>query len=186
MAINHVGRYVHEQRFRHSLSYGDLARGCGATSLRQISRMAQRLVRLEHEGVSDRELLQKVITALDLDIATVNALLRRQRDEEIAEWIRWADQVTPMELRVRPFGGFWFKRPLPESIARDVLHAMEHARTITIGREDMLVVLTVSRRIAYIFARGQLVERREAIAPDQSLTPFVTMSGQDLQFETGE
>ncbi len=186
MAINYTGELIHERRIRRSMTFGDLARACGAGTHKQTSRISQRLVLFEREGVRDRRLLEKVIAALDLDMRIVNELLNRQRDEELRAWHAWVSEPAPMELHVRPFSGFWFKKLLPDDIACDELRAIEHARAMTSSHEDMRVVLKVSRRVAYTFSRGQLIDRREAVAPHHSLTPFVTVGGRGIQFKTSE
>src|SRR4051812_41618150 len=182
---NHIGAVIHEARTRRSMRFGDLARRCGAVTVRQISRIASRLVLFEREGVRDRSLLQKVIRALDLDPSMVNELLRRQRDEELAAWNHWADEPVPMELHVRPFAGFWYRQLLPVEIAADELRAIEHAQQMTAGREELRVVLAVNRRVAFTFAGGQLVAQTEA-TPGRSMTPFVTIGGRRIEFAASE
>jgi hypothetical protein len=185
MTKNHVGELIHEARLRRRWSFGDLARSCGAATAKQTSRIAQRLVLFEREGVRDRQLLQKVIAALDLDQVVVLELLHRQRVEELEEWRSWADEPAPIELHVHPFAGFWYRHPLPVEIEHDELRAVEYARQMTKGREQMRVVLALSRRVALTFAGGQLVARTEA-TPGRSMTPFVTIGGQPVEFATSE
>jgi hypothetical protein len=182
---NYIGRMIQEARIHRSMSFGDLARSCGAVTPKQTSRIAQRLVLFEREGVRDRKLLQRVITALDLDPQVVVDLLDRQRVEELAEWNRWANEPVPMELHVRPFAGFWYRQALPVAIAADELRAIEHARQMTVGREELRVVLAVDRRVALTFAGGQLTARTKA-RPGRSMTPFVTIGGRRIEFAASE
>jgi hypothetical protein len=182
MATNYIGELLHETRIRRSMSFGDLARACGAVTPKQTSRIAQRIVLFEREGVRDRKLLQKVVEALGLDPVVVNDLLRRQREEELAEWNAWADEPVLMKLHVRPFGGFWYSQPLPVEIEDDELRAIDHARRMTAGREELRVVLAVNRRRSMTFARGQLVGTMEA-TPERSVTPHVEIAGQRVVFE---
>jgi hypothetical protein len=182
---NYIGRVIQEARIRRSMSFGDLARSCGAVTPKQTSRIAQRLVIFEREGVRDRNLLQRVIMALDLDPQVVVDLLDRQRVEELAEWNRWANDPVPMELHVRPFAGFWYRQALPVEIAADELRAIEHAQQMTAGREELRVVLAVNRRVAFTFAGGQLVAQTEA-TPGRSMTPFVTIGGRRIEFAASE
>ena len=185
MATNFLGWYIRDERLRRSLSYGDVARACGAVTPKQTSRISLRLVLFEREGVRDRRLLQKVVAALDLDPAHVNELLERQREEELDAWNRWADEPVPMELHVRPFAGFWYRQPLPAEIAANEALAVEHARRLTDGADDVCVVLALSRRRSLTFAGGQLVARTEA-TPGRGVTPFVTIGGQRIVFESGD
>jgi hypothetical protein len=181
MATNYIGELIHDTRIRRSMTFGDLARACGAITAKQTSRIAQRIVLFEREGVRDRNLLQRVVAALDLDAVVVNDLLRRQREEELAEWNAWADEPVPMKLHVRPFGGFWFSKSLPVEIENEA-QAVEHARRMTVGREELRVVLAVDRRRSMTFTRGQLVGTMEA-TPERSVTPHVEIGGKRIVFE---
>lgn len=182
MAENYIGELIHEARVGRSMSYGDLALAVGAVTARQTSRIAQRLVLFEREGVRDTKLLRKVVVALDLDHARVNELLRRQREEELAEWNAWADEPVPMKVHVRPFAGFWYGQLLPDEIEGDELRAIEYARRMTVGREELRVVLAVNRRRSMTFARGHLVGTMEA-TPERSVTPHVAIGGRRIVFE---
>ncbi len=166
MASNYVGELIHAARIDRSMTFGDLARACGATTAKQTSRIAHRLVLFEREGVRDRRLLQKVIAALDLDPAVVVELLDRQHVEELEEWNRWADEPVEIELHVVPFGGFAFRYQLPEG--SDDLTAFRLAKELTRGREQMRAVVAVSRRLSFVFERGVLTQRIEA-APGRSV-----------------
>lgn len=182
MATNYIGELIHDTRIRRSMTFGDLARACGAITAKQTSRIAQRIVLFEREGVRDRNLLQRVVAALDLDPVVVNDLLRRQHEEELAEWNAWTDEPVPMKLHVRPFGGFWYSQPLPVEIEGDALQAIEHARRMTVDREELRVVLAVNRRRSMTFARGQLVGTMEA-TPTVTVTPHMEIAGKRIVFE---
>ena len=179
MATNYIGELIAAERVRRGWRFGDLARACGATTARQTSRIAQRLVLFERESVRDRALLQRVVVALDLDPVIVNELLRRQHEEELAEWNAWADEPVPMKLHVRPFAGFWYGQPLPDEIEGDELRAIQYARQMTIGRQDMRVVLALSRRRSITFARGEIVGTK----PNTTATPHLQIGGKSVVFE---
>ncbi|HEX7152257.1 MAG TPA: hypothetical protein VF618_12285 [Thermoanaerobaculia bacterium] len=185
MATNHVGELIAAERIRRGWRFGDLARACGATTARQTSRIAQRLVLFERESVRDRALLQRVVVALDLDPVVVNELLRRQHDEELAEWNAWADEPVPMKVHIRPFAGFWYGQSLPDEIEGDELRAIEYVRAMTVGRQDMRVVLALSRRRSITFARGEMVGTTEA-KPNVTVTPHVKIGGKSVVFEAAD
>lgn len=185
MATNYIGELIAAERVRRGWRFGDLARACGATTARQTSRIAQRLVLFERESVRDRALLRKVVVALDLDPVIVNELLRRQHEEELAEWNAWADEPVPMKVHVRPFAGFWYGQALPDEIEGDELRAIEYARAMTVGRQDMRVVLALSRRRSITFARGEMVGTTEA-KPNVTVTPHVKIGGKSVVFEAAD
>ena len=185
MATNYIGELIAAERIRRCWRFGDLARACGATTARQTSRIAQRLVPFERESVRDRALLQRVVVALDLDPEVVNELLRRQHEEELAEWNAWADEPVAMKVHIRPFAGFWYGQPLPDEIEGDELRAIEYARAMTVGRQDMRVVLALSRRRSITFARGEMVGTTEA-KPNVTVTPHVKIGGKSVVFEAAD
>ena len=184
MRRNPVGELIHDARVSRSMTFGDLARAVGAVTPKHISRVAQRLVLFEREGVRDRRLLQKVVAALDLDVDLVNELLHRQRQEDLAEWNRWADEPVPMELHVRPFGGFWYRHPLPHDVEHDEAGALEYARQMTIGREEMRVALVVSRRRTVTFAHGNITGVIE-VSPGRTVVPHMRIGRDRVVFAAG-
>lgn len=177
MSANYLGQLISIERLRRRWSIGDLARRCGAVTARQTSRTAQRLVLFERESVRDRNLLQRVISALDLDVVTVVGLLDRQHLEELEEWNRWADEEVPMELHMRPFAGLWIKLPLPVEIAADELRAIEYAKQMTAARRELIVVLALNRRRSLTIREGQIVAAMEA-TPNVTATPFMSIGGE--------
>jgi hypothetical protein len=186
MATNYVGAYLNTTRVSRGWSFGQLARAVGAVTPKQTSRIAQRLVAFERQGVRDRKLLQKVVAALDLDATIINEQLRRQRAEELTEWTAWADEPVPIELHVIPFPGFAFRQQLPDDIAADEKRSIDFAKRMTKGRHGIRVVVALDRRRSLTFARGEIVATRDA-SPNVSVTPFVTIGGQRVLFHaTGD
>lgn len=185
MQRNYVGELIHETRVSRSMTFGDLARAVGAVTPKHISRIAQRLVLFEREGVRDRKLLQKVVVALDLDVDLLNELLHRQRQEDLAEWNRWADEPMPMELHVRPFGGFWYRHPLPHDVGQDEAGALDYARQMTIGRGEMRVALVISRRRTVTFAHGNITGVIEVV-PGRTVVPHMKIGRDRVVFVAGD
>ncbi len=180
--MNYIGELIHEERHRRRWSFGDLARACGAVTPKQTSRVSQRLVLFEREGVRDQNLLQLIITALDLDLAVVVELLHRQRVEELEEWNRWADESVEIELHMRPFAGVWIKLQLPVDIAHDELRVIDYAKQMTAQRDEVRVVVALDRRRSLTIARGEVVATMEA-KPNVSLKPYVVIGGRRVVFE---
>lgn len=186
MAQNYIGTLISNERIRRGWRFGDLARACGAVTAKETSRIAQRLLRFEREGVHDRNLLRKVVAALDLDGTIINEQLGRQRDEEIAEWQAWVDEPVPIELHVIPLPGFAFRQQLPDEIAADETRAIDYAKRMTTGRHALRVVVALDRRRSLTFARGEIVATRDA-KPNVSVAPFVTIGGRHIVFDaTGD
>jgi hypothetical protein len=185
MANNYIGELIHEARIGRSMTFGDLARACGAATAKQTSRIAQRLVLFEREAVGDRKLLQRVIAVLDLDPQRVVELLDRQRVAELHAWNRWADEPVEIEIHMRPFAGLWIKLPLPVEIAADELLAIDYAKQMTANRDELRVVLVLDRRRSLTIARGEVISSRTA-KPNISMKPFVVIGGQRMILEAKE
>jgi hypothetical protein len=185
MATNYVGQLIHAARIARSMTFGDLARSCGATTAKTTSRISQRLVLFERESVRDRRLLQKVITALALDPQHVIELLDRQRVEELEEWSRWADEVVPIELHLRPFAAVWIKLDVPEEITANKLLAIDYAKQKTMNSDEIRIVVVLDRRRSVTIARGDVVATHEA-KPNVGLRPYVVIGGQRVVLEAKE
>jgi hypothetical protein len=185
MENNYVGELIHEARIGRSMTFGDLARACGAATAKQTSRMSQRLVVFERESVADRKLLQRVIAVLDLDPQLVVELLDRQRIEELEAWNRWADEPVAIELHMRPFAGVWIKLPLPVEIAADELLAIDYAKRMTAKRDELRVVLALDRRRSLTIAHGEVMATTAA-KPNVSMKPFVVVGGRRMILEAKE
>ena len=182
MAKNYIGELIYGVRIERSMTYGDLARRCGAVTPKQTSRIAQRLVLFEREGVRDRQLLQKVIAALDLNPQHVVELLDRQRVEELEEWNRWADVPVAIELHLRPFAGGWIKLDVPKEIEADELLAIDYAKQKTMNSDEMRIIVVLDRRRSVTIARGEVVATMEA-KPNTGLRPYVVIGGQRIVLE---
>ena len=77
-----------------------------------------------------------------------------------------------------PFAGFSYRHRLPEVCHE--LEAFRLAKQMTAGRE-MRVIVAVSRRLSFVFQRGELVDRLEA-RPAQSVVPAVRVGKSLVQF----
>lgn len=176
---NPVGALIQMARTSRGWSFGDLARACGTVTPRETSKLSSRLVRLEREAhVHERKLPLRLARLLDLDVEKVRALLDDQWRTEQLERAAWLDEPVPLEMHVVPFGGFAYRHQLPAQC--DDLEAFRLAKELTRGREQMRVIVTVSRKLAFVFQRGQLIERLEANA-----APFVRIGRSFVRFEAG-
>lgn len=170
---------VRDARARRRWSYGDLARQLGASTAKGTSRLSLRLVRIEREGLLERELLLRVAVVLGLDLALVNRLIDEHRGTEQVAYEAWLNEEVPIELYVRPFSGFWYKQQLPDEIAGDADRVITYAGELTRGREEMRAVVALSRRLSVIVARGEVIDRREG----EPVVPVVRIGRATVVFE---
>lgn len=179
-----IPELLREARLRREWRYGDVARLCGASTPREISKLSQRLIRLENEErVHERRLALRLAAILDVDVARVRRLIEEQRVEEQHAHEGWLDEAVPVEMYIMPFAGFSYRQQLPGGC--DELEAFGRAKELTRGREQMRVVVAVSRRVSFVFERGQLVDRLEA-ASGRSTVPVVQIGRSVVQFVATE
>src|SRR5438874_1686354 len=98
MPTNELATLISAERHRRRWSYGDLARQLGASTAEGISHLSLRLVRIEREGLFERELLRRVAVVLGLDLALVNRLLDEHRRTEHVAYEAWLIEEMPIEL----------------------------------------------------------------------------------------
>ena len=180
MPVNRAGELIRDARSRRGWSFGDLARACGASTAREISKLSLRLVRIERDQrLPERKLTLRVAALLDLDIEEVCRRLEAQRQEEHLQYEAWLNEAVPLELHVVPFAGFSYRHRLPENC--DELEAFRLAKQMTEGRE-LRVIVAVSRRLSFLFQHGEVVDRREARS-GQPVVPAVRVGRSMVQFE---
>jgi hypothetical protein len=154
---------------------------CGATTAREISKVSQRLVKLERDdGVPEPRLAIRVAALLGIEMHQVRRLIDEMRMEERHRYERWLNESVPLEMHVIPFAGFSYRHQLPDCC--DELEAFRLAKQMTNGR-DMRVIVAVSRRLSFVFQRGQLVDRLDVSAGDR-VVPVVQIGKSFIQFET--
>lgn len=172
---------LRDARLQHGWRYGHLARLCGASTPREISKLSQRLFRLENEErVHERRLAFRVATVLDVDVVRVRRLIEEQRMEEQLAYEAWLDEPVPLEMHVVPFAGFSYRQQLPDTY--DDLDAARLAKELTRGREQMRVIVAVSRRLSFVYQGGELVNRIEA-ASGRSTAPVMKIGKSLVQFD---
>jgi transcriptional regulator with XRE-family HTH domain len=180
MSVNRAGELIRDTRSRRGWSFGDLARACGASSSRAVSKLSLRLVRIEREQrVPERKLALRVAALLDLDIDDFRRVLGEQRREEQLLYESWLNEAVAIELYVVPFAGFSYRQRLPEGC--DELEAFRLPKQMTAGRE-LRVIVAVSRRLSFVFQRGKVVDRLEARS-GHSVVPAMRIGRSIVQFE---
>jgi len=181
--MNRVGELLRHARMRLGWRFGEIARKCGAATPREISKLSQRLVRLERaDDVPEPRLAIRVAALLGVATGEVVRLIDEQRKEEKLRREAWLNEAVPIELHVLPFGGFAFRYRLPGGC--DDLEAFRLAKQMTSGREQMRVVVALNRRLSFVFQRGQLIDRLEA-APGRNV-PVMQIGRSLAQFNAAE
>jgi hypothetical protein len=108
-----VGELISRHRADRKLSFGDLARILGAISPREVSKLSQRIVRIEREGnLIERRLIFRIGAALEIDPATMEQAFDDQRAGKIRRWLRWVNEPVPVFMRIKAMPTIWYAREL--------------------------------------------------------------------------
>lgn len=174
---NNLGNFFHEQRIRHGLSLGDLARLVG---YRNVSKGANRIARFERFGTVREDLLAALADALGIELQTVESLIDQDRQEHLRAWEEWVSEPVPMCLIVRYMPAVYGTVKLPEEITtheQAETFACEYAK-----QHRRKVCLALSRRHSvWIDGEGQVYARTEA-SPDDLNVPFMRLKGNTERF----
>jgi hypothetical protein len=174
---SHLGTHFQAQRLDRGLTLGQLARMVG---YRSVSKGANRIARLERDGVVNELLLGHLAEALGIDRATVESLIQQDRQEYLRAWEEWVNAPVPMRLIVKYLPAVYGTTELPEGVTTPEeaeRFACEYAR-----RHRRPVCLAVSRRLSiWINQRGKVEVRTEAV-PDKPNVPFMRLRGRNQPF----
>lgn len=178
--INHLGNYFHEQRLHRGLSLGQLARMAGYGNK---SKGSNKICRFERQGEVTEELLVCLADVLGINFATVQQLIKQDRQERLQEWEEWVSQPVPMCLVVKYLPAVYGIEELPEAITtpeQAEKWACDYAR-----EQGWHVCLAVSRRLSiWIDKQGHVYARTEA-TPDSPNVPFMRVRGSGRRFLFG-
>jgi transcriptional regulator with XRE-family HTH domain len=174
---NHLGDYFKEQRDKRGLSLGQLARLLG---YRNVSKGSNRIARLEREGAASEDLLLHLAEALGIDLATVERLLERDRQERLREWEEWVNEPVPMRLIVRYLPAVYGRVALPEGVTTPE-QAEKFARAYA-RQHGRRVCLALSRRLSVWINKEGRVEARTEATPDAPNTPYMRLRGSGQRF----
>lgn len=133
---NRTGRYLAQQRHARHLTPQQLAALLG---YRNITKGGRRILALERDGATVEDLLERVVEALGLDLAFVQALVEDDRRAYREAWEQWASEPIAFELRFRPFPSLWCGASLPAGLTEDAAIAYAQERAITTGWTHLLL-----------------------------------------------
>ncbi len=127
---NNLARYVKQERTRRGWNRAELARRMG---YQNVSKGINRILNLEREGMVPPEVLNKMISALDLDEEKVKRLLERDREEYEAAYEAWLDKPVKMHLIMRLMPAVFAHKSLPEHVTSEeeaLAYACEQAKSM--------------------------------------------------------
>ena len=169
----HLARYFHKRRLEQGLRLSEVALLVGYRRTdRSLSHGCNKLHRFEQSGEIDDRLLKRLMEALEVDQASVNALLQK----DLEDWLRWADEPVSPYLVVRLLPGFYTEAKLPDDV-RSVEEAERYASGFAKERR-LHVCLVLSRRICVYFADdGTCRGAAEAVFGGRPAQPHMQIGG---------
>ena len=141
-------------RFKKGLRLGQLARLCGC---KNISKACRKIQAFEQGGCIQADLLLKLADALEIDRATVAALV----EEDLADWYHWANEPVRPYIVLRLMAAIYCPVEIPYEV-QSAEEAEAYASALCRGHH-MRACLGPSRRIGQEHAGlEQMAFRRTA------------------------
>jgi hypothetical protein len=164
-----LAAHFKDRRLEKGISVGQLAKLAG---YHNISKGSKRIHTFERCGEIDEILLVKLSVALDVDHATTNELVERDRAEHLRKWERWVNEPVPMTLIARLMSAIYSVQQMPSEIETPE-QAERYARRIAAERHQRMC-LVVSRRLSvWIGMDGEVEMRKEADPFEESCLPYM-------------
>lgn len=155
----HLARYVHGARDAQRLSPQALAALLG---YRNVDKGANRVLALERDGLRSNDFLGRLIAALGLEQATVDALVAVDEAVERMAFEDWASVPVEPVLLVLPLLAVQVGVPLPPDARLDEAAALAFA-TAEAKTRSCRAALVWSRRVTYWIRADGTYCRREAV-----------------------
>ncbi len=141
-------------RLAKGLRFGQLARLCGC---KNISKACRKIQAFEQGGCIQADLLLKLADALEIDRATVAALV----EEDLADWYHWANEPVRPYIVLRLMAAIYCPVEIPDEV-QSAEEAEAYASALCRGHH-MRACLVLSRRIGQEHAGlEQMAFRRTA------------------------
>jgi len=174
---NRVGKIVKAERLKKRLTRGQLALAMG---FRNLSKGANRITRLERDGVGDSNFRERVALVLNLDPARLAQLSIKDHREKTEIWERQIEKPTFFRLTVRAIPGFYIEKRLPSNV-----ETPEEAEAWACQFAEchyLKVCLQISnRKRVWIDKRGRVTARSE-VAYELIDLPKTTVKGKTVRF----
>jgi hypothetical protein len=150
------------------LTTGQLARLVG---YKNIGKGVNRINEFEESGDLHRDLLVKLVEALEIDQPTLERLL----DADYKEWDRWASQPITPRLVLRAMACVYPHLHIPDRI--NTLDELKRYATAVARKYRKTVALVASRKQTFIFDGQGRIERIIEASPFRSLEPCMRIGG---------
>jgi hypothetical protein len=149
-----------------------------------VQKNGGRIRAFELSGNIGQELFEKIAAVLEVDSATIERLVERDRREFYQEWLAWVNEPIKPYLVIRLMAAIYSSRAVPREIT--TLEEAEKWAGEVAGELKTRCCLVWSRRISCWFGEdGTLAERTKAV-PGEPNTPWVKIGGTGPAFLFGD
>lgn len=109
----HLSRYFEQLRHARSLKPGELAAKAGCTN---IAKSGGKIRTFELTGAISKELLGKLIIALDVKYSEVERLIECDRKVWFEKWMKWCSEPSKPYLLIRLMPSIYALQNVPDHI----------------------------------------------------------------------
>ncbi len=177
---NYLGEWFWSIRGGHGLSLGGVALRLG---YKNLSKAANKVQRLERDGVVDDDFLRRLAGVLGISEGVVVYLTRQDRLAYLRAWDEWADQPASVRVAVRAVPGFMVELATPPDTATPegaVVFGQAYA-----ARHRKKVFVVLSRRESVGITEAGEINGRFHTRPDTDPCPLVSVGRQRFLFRVG-
>jgi hypothetical protein len=176
----HLSSHFEQARLSRNLKPSDLAR---LADCKNVLKNGNRIRKFELTGDISKELFDKLAVILEIDAATVERLVEKDRREFFEAWLAWVNEPIQPHLVVRLMAAVYSRLAVPSEIT-----TMDEAEVWAskIAKENRRKCCLVwSRRISCWFSEdGTLFSKTEAV-PGEPNAPWMKIGGKKFLFGEG-
>lgn len=177
---NHLGEWFWGRRTERHWPLGEVARRLG---YRNVSKGANKVLRLEREGMADDHFLRLLAAVLGISEGVVVYLTRQDRLAYLRAWQEWADQPTPIRVVMRAVPGFMVEMALPNDVTTPE-RAVAFGQAVA-ARHHAKAFVVLNRRESVGITEAGTLNGRFHTRPDTDPCPLVSVGRQRFLFRVG-
>lgn len=174
----HLSRYFEQQRLAQGLKPGELAAKAGCTN---IAKSGGRIRTFEITGAISKELLGKLITALEVKYSEVERLIECDRRVWFEKWMKWCSEPSKPYLLIRLMANIYALQDLPEHIF-GLEEAEQWASDIARSHNRKCCLFWDRRISVWLDSKGTVTSYVEAGLGDKNFPGF-NMQGKAFYFD---
>jgi len=174
--MSHVANFFRARRVERGLTTGALAKLLGYKG-NSISKGVNRIDEFEASGQLHRNLLVKLVEALDVNQATLERLL----DADYKEWAAWADEPIEPRLVLRAMACVYPHLHIPERLK--TLDDLKRYAAAVARKYRKKVALVASRKQTFIYGADGRIEEVIEAKPFASLEPSMRIGGRRFRLQ---